>query len=151
MIHFFFFMIILTLERRKLVLKRENLEGVLGEEGFESGGGDAAATVRHRRLGLETGWDCSLGVEVLLFDERRRRLVQLLGLGLGCFSAVSPTRRVDVQKALRHPVPIWKKSDCHTRQKDGKGWGEVSIPFYPTLFLSLSFCFLLLLTFESTK
>ena len=120
----------------------DNFRGDLGEDGFEpssdlgvlavsvgvvvlawslelssmEGVWAAATVVRQRKLGLETGWDCSLGVEVLLPLENNPNFVPLLGLGLGlgvvcrCLSpwVAWESRWMVVQKALRQPVPIFR-------------------------------------------
>lgn len=63
--------------------------------------------VRQRSIELETGGDWKRGVEGL---EKNPNLELILGLGVGfvlsCFSLVSRSLGIDVQKALRHPKTI---------------------------------------------
>lgn len=133
----------LTLESLNVALRSEKLEGDLGEGGLESWnnlgllfffgvvavlhwsfgllGTDEVCVavlvreVRHRRLGLETGWDCKRGVDGL---EKNPNLELILGLWLlfsqcwfWCFSVditllVSLSLGMDVQNALLQPVTI---------------------------------------------
>lgn len=94
-----------------------------GGAGCTAGGGGGGvdgvevlvAVVRHRNLGLETGWDCNRGVEGL---EKKLSLELSLGvvglllvLILSCFPVElllleSRSLGIDVQKALRHPKTI---------------------------------------------
>lgn len=138
-----------TLERPRLVLRKEKLEGDLGDEGLEKRDnlglsfvvflGLAAVVVLHwslgllgtdevvlhRRLGLETGWDCNLGVEGL---EKNPNFEPNLGLWsllllqcccccFFCFcfcfcwflsdnTGPSLSLGIDVQKARLQPVTI---------------------------------------------
>lgn len=123
------------LEGRKLDLKREKVEGDRGDDGLERcdnlelilvlhwsfglSGTDGVGTVavpvvRQRRLGLETGCDCSRGVEGL---EKNPNLEPSLGLGLTLFVSTlslggleSRSREMDVQNARRHPTTIFSQS-----------------------------------------
>lgn len=126
----------LTLERRKVDLSREKVEGDLGDEGLERWkivglflavlhcnlglpGAETGvlAEVRHLRPELETGWVCNRGVEGL--EKNPVNLVPILGVEIGvelllclcfwswwCLFLDSGSLGIDVQNALLHPRTI---------------------------------------------
>ena len=181
----------------KLFLKRDNFKGERGEVGFEvelvlgdlvalgvflfwnlglSFAFAASETVRQRKPGLDTAWDCcKRGVEGLLPPVRNPNRTQLLGLGLGLVPLCCLSDMVDsgsrVQKALLQPVPI-----LFTHQKDENSAVLTTQALFPfprntkTLFASIpiytflsmfswqdedrgkkKFCFVLLWSHETTK
>lgn len=129
------------MERRKVDLSREKVEGDLGDEGLErwknvglflavlhcSLGLSGAETgvlveVRQRRPELETGCVCKRGVEG--FEKNPVNLVPILGVEMGvelllclfcsswwCFCLDSGSLGIDVQNALLHPRTIFDNYD----------------------------------------
>ena len=118
------------MESRKLALRREKLEGDLGDDGLEHWNNRGLLAVLHWSLGLfwadvagvvlvrqrRPEIDCKRGVEGLLPEEKKLNLAPNLGLGLGlgsllCFclsrsSLISPSLGTVVQKAFRQLVTI---------------------------------------------